>query len=171
MNGRDDKNVYFPFCESASELDDMIKRRNFDAVSPAAIDLVRRLRPYKGGNTPIRYIHDLDIMDKHQMLFPGASTTKTPSGAIGHYLIYVGARELGRGMSLKEFARVEGVDLVQTPLPNIEFPAVFKLVFPVHGPMADIEMLPALRDLIDDFSRIIDAFEALGGSVVDPRIP
>jgi hypothetical protein len=37
--------------------------------------------------------------------------------------------------------------------------------------MADTEMLPALRDLIDDFSRIIDAFEALGGSVVDPRIP
>src|SRR5690554_4190409 len=68
------------FCESESELDDMIRRRNFDAVSPAAIDLVRRLKPYKGGNTPIRYVHDLDVMDKHQMLFPGASTTKTPSG-------------------------------------------------------------------------------------------
>jgi hypothetical protein len=74
-------------------------------------------------------------------------------------------------MSLKEFARVDALDLRQTPLPNIEITAVFKLVFPVHGPMADTEMLPALRDLIDDFSRIIDAFEALGGSVVDPRIP
>lgn len=170
MNGQSDKGVYFPFCEKESELEDMMKRRNFNA-SDAAKDLVRKLKPYKFGNTAIRYIHDLDIMDKHQMLFPAFSKTNFPGGAVGHALLFVGARALTEGTSRKEFAKVEGVDCMQTPLPDIEVPTVFKLVFPFHGPMADIEMLPALGDLINYFSGILDAFEAIGGVVVlDPRI-
>jgi hypothetical protein len=73
MNGGNDNNVYFPFAENGAALDSMIKQRNFHRAHADAVNLLRSLRPFKGGNEALRAIHDLDITDKHKSLVPVVS--------------------------------------------------------------------------------------------------
>ena len=70
LNGKSPKRVYFPFANSESELDKQIKDKNFDRTSPTAIAELKKLQPYKGGNRLLRGLHDLDVMDKHQLILP-----------------------------------------------------------------------------------------------------
>ncbi len=64
------ENVYFPFAESATDLEKAIKDRRINRATPDVVDLIRRLKPYRGGNKLLRAIHDLDINDKHRLIIP-----------------------------------------------------------------------------------------------------
>lgn len=77
-HGGNTKNVYFPFADSAANLDDMIKRKNFHRASPDDQNAIRQFQPYSGGNHLLRSLHDLDIQDKHYSLIPHASFVTTP---------------------------------------------------------------------------------------------
>jgi hypothetical protein len=68
LRGQRDKNVYFPFSDSADTLDEQIKRKNFDRCGPQAVGLIKSVKPYPGGHELLRFIHDLDIQDKHTSL-------------------------------------------------------------------------------------------------------
>ncbi|EFH10865.1 hypothetical protein HMPREF0731_2913 [Pseudoroseomonas cervicalis ATCC 49957] len=70
INGGNTKGVYFPFCESSKDLKSTIKQRNLHRASVEAQNLIISLKPYKGGNSLLRALHDLDITDKHKMLIP-----------------------------------------------------------------------------------------------------
>ena len=59
------KNVYFPFAESEIALEQAIKDRMKGAADDV-LDIIRALKPYRGGNAVLRGLHDLDIMDKHK---------------------------------------------------------------------------------------------------------
>lgn len=85
LHGKSVKGVYFPFCAKESDLDEMIRSRKFDRAGPAAVALLKALKPYKGGNPELRAIHDLDILDKHQALLPMASAALTPSMNISFF--------------------------------------------------------------------------------------
>ncbi len=83
-NGGDSKGVYFPFAADEAGLEDQIRSKKFNRASAAAIDLLRQLKPYKGGNDRLRALHDLDISDKHKALISLAgSGTQTESLQIG----------------------------------------------------------------------------------------
>ena len=77
LNGQSDDGVYFPFAKSESELDRQIAGRRFDRAGPAAVAELKALRPYKGGNTLLRGVHDLDIQDKHQFIIPVDGSVRT----------------------------------------------------------------------------------------------
>ena len=81
-NGGNTKSVYFPFADSADNLESMITRRNFHRASPADQALLRSLQPYTGGNQLLRSLHDLDIQDKHQSLIPHASVVTSPNVSV-----------------------------------------------------------------------------------------
>lgn len=70
LNGRSPKDVYFPFGEDAESFDEAIKRRHMDRAGDDIVEIVRSLKPYRGGNDQLRAIHDLDIIDKHRTLIP-----------------------------------------------------------------------------------------------------
>ena len=72
INSKPDKHVYFPFGESASGLEEQIKRKNFTYCGDDAVALLRTFKPYKQGNLELRALHDLDILDKHRALVPEA---------------------------------------------------------------------------------------------------
>ncbi|HUS98314.1 MAG TPA: hypothetical protein VMX97_16425 [Hyphomicrobiaceae bacterium] len=72
--GKNPKSVHFPFADSQSGLADQIKRKNFHRAGSAAVDLLKFLKPYKGGNEGLRALHDLDVMDKHKALVPVAQS-------------------------------------------------------------------------------------------------
>lgn len=70
LAGGKTKGVYFPFAESDTALEATIKKRLIGRAGPKVVDVVRRLKPYKGGNLILRGIHDLDIADKHSIIVP-----------------------------------------------------------------------------------------------------
>jgi hypothetical protein len=69
-NGGSVKGVYFPFAASASQLDEQIHSKKFHRAGMVAMQQLRRLAPYRGGNEVLRGLHDLDVMDKHQLIIP-----------------------------------------------------------------------------------------------------
>lgn len=68
--GKSTNNVAFPFGENEQDFERQIQRKNLHRCGKGAMEVVRRLRPYKTGNRKLRAVHDLDIMDKHRQLLP-----------------------------------------------------------------------------------------------------
>ncbi|UTP38987.1 hypothetical protein M9M90_17445 [Phenylobacterium sp. LH3H17] len=153
LNGNSGEGVYFPFAKSESEMEAMIVRR-MPGASPEAYDLVRRFQPYTGGNGALRGVHDLDIIDKHQTLLPVAGEISHATGGIGLEDITTRVGRPAQGTALIEAYAMHGLMAGITP-------AKFALVFPRGGPFAGLQMVPTLEDLIQDFSRVVDAFETL----------
>ena len=82
LAGKSTKNVYFPFADSAQNLEGAIASRKIARAGPKVVDEIRLLQPYKGGNLVLRGIHDLDIADKHAMLTPTCRLVEPPGGII-----------------------------------------------------------------------------------------
>jgi hypothetical protein len=78
LNGKSTKGVYFPFANDEIGLDEQIKDKHFDRAAADVIDLLKTLKPFKGGDDLLRALHDLDILDKHQLIVPaiGGGTAK-----------------------------------------------------------------------------------------------
>jgi hypothetical protein len=77
-NGQSDKDVYFPFADSAAELPKAIAKRNMRRAKPAVVVLIENAEPFTGGNHALRAIHDLDVLDKHQALIPALAMINAP---------------------------------------------------------------------------------------------
>ncbi len=71
------KGVYFPFANDETGLTEQINSKMRGAPQDVRA-LVRSLKPYKGGNVPLRAIHDLDIRDKHIAAIAAAISGTTP---------------------------------------------------------------------------------------------
>lgn len=73
-SGREHVNhVHFVIRETEKEFEAALPK-NIRGASPAAVALIRELKPYKGGNEALWRLHRLDILDKHQGIVPvGAS--------------------------------------------------------------------------------------------------
>jgi hypothetical protein len=68
--GESTKDVYFPFAKNAETLPGMIKSKNLNRAGPEVVKIIIDLKPYKDGNSLLRAIHDMNILDKHQALVP-----------------------------------------------------------------------------------------------------
>jgi hypothetical protein len=83
INGKSANKVYFPFCEGQNHLKKAIAKMGLS--SRAGTDIAAALNsiaPYKGGNTLLRAIHDLDIFDKHDALLPVIGAMNVPIATI-----------------------------------------------------------------------------------------
>lgn len=76
LNGKSDKDVYFPFAASKDEFPKQIEKKNFERAGDDAVALLKQFEPYTGGNTKLRAIHDLDIKDKHIKILVTRRDTK-----------------------------------------------------------------------------------------------
>ena len=56
----------------------MIEKRHINRAAPEVVQIIRSLKPYKGGNEALRAIHDLDIFDKHKTIIPCLGITDIP---------------------------------------------------------------------------------------------
>jgi hypothetical protein len=103
----------------------------------------------------MRGVHDLNISDKHAALVPVAGNIRL--GTIGIGCIPEGNAQVpaASGTQLGDIAESLGL------LVGEQLPATFKLIFPHSGPFGDREVIPTLKNLVDDFMRIIDAFATL----------
>ena len=86
LSGTQPRKVYFPFAEDSSGLEDQIKSK-LKGASSDAIDMIRALKPYRGGNDALRALHDLDITDKHFAIITlgiGGTTPPLPMRQVGY---------------------------------------------------------------------------------------
>lgn len=60
----------FPFANSEQDLIEKLKKPQYKRLGNDFIETIRRIGPYKGGNIALRALHDLDIIDKHQLILP-----------------------------------------------------------------------------------------------------
>lgn len=139
LNKESDDGVYFPFCETADKLAEMIKRRKFDRAGPAAVRLLTELKPYKGGNAALRGIHDLDIQDKHQSLIPNVMTVASPVFRMD----------------------IIGGVLKPVPIGDHSKPSEIRLLMPAGSAFADKELLPTLHELVKLTASIVERFKLL----------
>jgi hypothetical protein len=131
------KGVYFPFCDVPSDLEEMIKRKNFHRAGEAAGELLRDIKPYRGGNVALRALHDLDVQDKHRSLIPNSNYASTP--------------EITTDWSSGELM----LRLVEGSEPKVHF------VFPDDSALAGSEIVETLEGLAQLVERTVQAFAAL----------
>jgi hypothetical protein len=156
LNGRSPKDVHFPFCDRRDDLEEMIKRKHFNRTSAAAQELLRQLEPYRGGNTALRGVHDLDITDKHTDLIQIAALATQPvpirfgKGNVvagGMFSLHDGLKALAHDG--------EGAAVLR--------PMALKLVplFAQNQPFAGSKIIPTLKGLANVVEGVVEAFAAL----------
>lgn len=72
----DDRRTQFPIMQSAKLFKARFSRP-IKGSRRAAVDLLKAVKPYKGGNDLLWLLHQLDIIDKHRGLVPAYSTVGT----------------------------------------------------------------------------------------------
>jgi hypothetical protein len=137
QNASDD-GVYFPFSKDESDLELMIKRRNFNRAGPDAVRLLKEMKPYGGGNVALRAIHDLNVQDKHRALIVNAMAAASP---------------------IIDLRPDDGRAWAIVGDPNK--PSEVKLVFPPDCPFAGQELLPTLHGLLALTTSVVEAFKGL----------
>ena len=137
--GQSDKDVYFPFSETADQLDHMMSKRHFDRAGARAVALLQSLKPYKNGNAALRVIHDLDIQDKHRALIPQVMIAASPVMRLWDDDRSFNPTVIGDATSASET----------------------KLVFPTDSGWQGRELVPALHELVELVESVVDAFRAL----------
>jgi hypothetical protein len=156
LNGQSDDDVHFPFCDAPERLEKTIKKRHLDRAAPAAVNLVRALRPYNGGNVELRALHDLDIQDKHRMLIPMADWADFGKIKIGGISLEGGGQHFGPvqdGYSPFKFATDPKLKVGQT------VKATYHLTLGPRLPLGTRDLVSAIRDLVKLVANTIDAFE------------
>lgn len=74
------KDTYFPFGKTLDIFERELPAKT-KKLPPDAIDLIRTLQPYKGGNDLLWSLHDLNRQDKHVSLVPVNLYSSTVSGS------------------------------------------------------------------------------------------
>ena len=69
LNGaQPSRDTCFPITQSAAGQYEQTLKRALNGAHQKAIRLIRRLRPFAGGNTVLGQLHALDITDKHRLV-------------------------------------------------------------------------------------------------------
>ena len=134
------ENVYFPFAADANGLQVMIKQRHIDRAGPKVVDIIQSLKPYHGGNYPLRAIHDLDIADKHRSLIAFKSGGPLKGDA--------------PDPEVKARLGVEGFK----PEPGKKYHFATTVHFGDGLPFAAEPIVPTLHNLAEIANGVIDAF-------------
>jgi hypothetical protein len=70
LNNKSDKKVSWPTSRDKASLQKRIKETKMNRASDDVLKMIRGLAPYPGGNDGLIALHDMDIVDKHQIIVP-----------------------------------------------------------------------------------------------------
>lgn len=168
-NGQGTDGVMFPFCNDGAYLDTMIERRNLHTLAPDIQDMIRSLKPYKGGNERLRAMHDLDIADKHKLIIPVAGTVIEPTLILDFERGYMVRRS-----GADAIKPVKDGTILDRLLPEyVELDdslTLFKIGFADGQPLARSVVVETLKELSELVDGIVEAFatHVLGQHRSDP---
>jgi len=164
LSGVTPKGVYFPFANSEGELDGQIKEK-MRGASADIIDIVRALKPYRGGNIVLRALHDLDIRDKHISIM----TTHT-SARFMPAVRLVPSKKLGAYDMISDFGATETEPIDKKGWPDLDQEAVeiigkmkgstYRVPIAPNLPLEGTPVIEALHKMRDLTQGIVETFEA-----------
>jgi hypothetical protein len=161
LAGQTSKGVYFPFCDVPVDLPARIKKCNLHRAGSDVVDVIRRLRPYNGGNIALRAIHDMDIADKHRALLPVIGATTVPIGSILRIPPTYQLQELST-IIRKDAQIIVGLPgYAGTPALGTELPARFFLALHEIPGIGTREIFEALHSFTEAAHDVFDALTAL----------
>lgn len=168
-SGVDLTKVYFPFSGSATGLDEVIQRRQMDKATPEVIAHIKSLKPYtQHGNQSLCGVHALDIFDKHRSVLPAHGWVRIPYSESAPITPSAGVQwggEQGTGILSQGHNRASNWPMGE------KLPVVFKLTFPQEVPFAAQPLVETLKDLLQQFTGVIDSFESLCFGTVTKQFP
>jgi hypothetical protein len=160
----------FPFGKDAAVFEQSLKRR-VPVVSQRALQLVRRLRPYNGGNRTLWQLHCLDIEDKHRAIVPAVAAWHTALFPLAARGSKPGDPFFGESLIYRvtpEYPVRDGHLLMRTQNPGQHAHLLDELNDPhfrfdiVFGPgqvVAGEPVLPVLERFYDYVARVTDLFD------------
>jgi hypothetical protein len=169
LTGKSAEKVYFPFCNAEEDFHKTIKERHLHHAGAEVVELIKNLKPWRGGNVPLRAIHDLDIQDKHQALVPMAAfTASSPITLTG-----LGNSPVNVPSIPTRFKDGQWV-MVIMPIANLplgsEAPAHFDLTFgPETGPLSGKILIASLRQFVSLTDSIVELFATRFSTQSTPR--
>lgn len=134
------RGVYFPFAANDDQFEKALVSSKFDRAGAEAVALLRKWKPFTGGNSDLRALHDLDLRDKHNAIIPVASMVKTPNVTVDTTDFHLG---------------VVRIRLVEGSMPEIAE------VFPEDTPFSGAEIVDTLRRLHEMVTAIVADFRAV----------
>lgn len=132
-------------------------RRKIKGVGPTAAKLIEGLQPYHAiGNIedhPLLIAHNLDIIDKHQLLIIVAGELKVWGADIMNVMWNPGPGELDKVITHR---------LTRTPSAHAgtNYQLAFDIAFDTFGSRKGEAVIPSLQQLTDFVSGVIDAFKS-----------
>jgi hypothetical protein len=165
LNEQSPKDVYFPFCLKRDDFEGAIRKRHIDRAAPEVLNIIRRLEPYEdGAGYMLRAIHDLDIIDKHQLLIPVVHCVNIPYTSFSSHF---SDDQIFLKLRSTHFDRVkDGTVLCYTPITdeinvgqNLKF--TFEITFGDGQSLEGQPIIPQLYEVTSFIARIIENFEAL----------
>lgn len=158
LNKQSAKGVYFPFADSEAGLAEMIVRKKFSRASEDAQRLLKTIQPYRGGNELLRALHDLDVMDKHQLIIPMGSQSRVKSFVVRGDSASVVMKE---GVTISSGVYVSGGRNTKVLESKIDTHILFAGTAP--SPLSGRDVFGTLAE--------IAAFESLGRGWITAEIP
>jgi hypothetical protein len=150
--------VKFPFDNTSREnFISYFGKGKIAKACPAIFDLILDIEPYKGGNDTLIALHDLDILDKHELLIPliefsaiiGISAKDDAGGQIKNWNVILPPKTEWLQTNLSGNVQIN--DHGQT---------FFIICFAKESPiMSGRVVLPTLIEFAKLVTSIIDAFE------------
>ncbi|MEO5598898.1 MAG: hypothetical protein ABIQ66_09790 [Novosphingobium sp.] len=70
IRGKSTDGIKFPFAADEIKFEKIMKKGEIRRIGEDVKQAIIALQPFKGGNLPLRLLHDLDIMDKHDLIIP-----------------------------------------------------------------------------------------------------
>lgn len=159
------KGVYFPFGTDEAHFEAQMKDK-MKGASAEAKNLVRALKPYRGGNDTLRALHDLDIVDKHSAPLVCENVVTSPSMTVqgigtpaGFSLDYsaAGLKPIDQSLFAEPWHPTDGYKLVgMVDDDKVTHTFCFAKKLPLGGEPA----IESLYNLAEAIEGIVQTFEA-----------
>jgi hypothetical protein len=156
--GKTAKGTAFPIGKDRADFE----QRALDSArkaGPEAIAVCTDLKPYRGGNDALVDLHELDIVDKHQLLIGVAAAGHFG----GRYLKRLGDPQISIGHRVHFF----GPEPQFVPAPTgyegqipSEIGLAVEIVFPPDGPMGGMPCVATLVELADIVKGVVETFKS-----------
>ena len=159
-NAAMERRVQFPFCKDAASLEPTLKTRFIQRAPKEAIDIIRAVQPYPGGNGALLHaIHDLDITDKHKLLVTVTGMTGVNNAdVVGTSGTVMMLRNMRIG-PIKDGLKIIQVGGANSQL-NIDenIKPAFEITFG-DGPLWGKEVFGALREFVAQVADVVVSLE------------
>lgn len=156
------RNLQFPFSETEARLDEAVKTRLADRVSPGFYQALLDLKPHgePSGNQFLALIHKLDIIDKHKLLIPTGDYTRLSSEMLikqvpdfPRGLVNCGFgqnyRDVGWNIPPMNRSQRRSAKIPESGLVEEELNVPVDIVFTVVDPVRFYPVIPTLHKLTD----------------------